>query len=57
MGNKILIAYSSKGGATRQASEIITEVLRDNHNSMKGEPVVGGAQSHMLNTFCKKNLS
>lgn len=29
MQNKTLIAYTSKGGATKQASEIIAEVLRD----------------------------
>jgi menaquinone-dependent protoporphyrinogen IX oxidase len=29
MGHKILGAYASKGGATKQASEIIAEVLRD----------------------------
>jgi menaquinone-dependent protoporphyrinogen IX oxidase len=34
MGNKTLIAYSSKGGATMQArAEIIAEVLRDKHRS------------------------
>lgn len=29
MGNKTLIAYASKGGATKQASEIIAEVLKE----------------------------
>ena len=31
MGNNTLIAYASKGGATKQASEIIAEVLRYKH--------------------------
>lgn len=29
MGNKTLIAYTSKGGAARQTSEIMAEILRD----------------------------
>jgi menaquinone-dependent protoporphyrinogen oxidase len=31
MEHKTLIAYASKGGATKEASEIIAEVLRDKH--------------------------
>ena len=31
MEHKTLIAYASKGGATKEASEIIAEVLREKH--------------------------
>jgi menaquinone-dependent protoporphyrinogen IX oxidase len=33
MSGKTLVAFTSKGGATKQASEIIAEVLRDKHQS------------------------
>ena len=32
ISNKILVAYTSKGGATKEASEIIAEVLKRKYN-------------------------
>ncbi len=32
MSNKILVAYASKAGATKEASEIIAEVLKSKYN-------------------------
>jgi menaquinone-dependent protoporphyrinogen IX oxidase len=33
ISNKILVAYASKGGATKEASEITAEVLKKKYNS------------------------